>query len=111
MGKHMKPEPENTELLTLLDLDGLSHWYDNGYWVKLEAIRAMALSVTPGYMRYILLLLSIFNDILLMINAPINASIRLKGTENHNMPFGKTFKFHMTSHIMKNDGNQERSVV
>lgn len=32
----MKFEPKDTELLTLLDLNGRSFWFDNGYWVKFE---------------------------------------------------------------------------
>ena len=52
----MKCEPEDAELLTLLDLDGLSHWYDNGCWVKLEAKRVDIDKHRPHGIKYSLTL-------------------------------------------------------
>ncbi|MCG6911001.1 MAG: DUF6516 family protein [Deltaproteobacteria bacterium] len=33
----MDCEPEDAELITLLDLDGFSFWLGSGFWVKFEA--------------------------------------------------------------------------
>lgn len=47
----------------------------------------------------------------MQINEPMNASSRLSGSANHRSARGKTARFQVTSHIMKNPVNQEIRVV
>jgi hypothetical protein len=52
----MKYEPEDAELLTLLDLNACSFWCDNGYWVKLEACKVDKDKFRPHGINYSLTL-------------------------------------------------------
>lgn len=52
----MKCEPEDTELLTLLDLNGYSFWCDNGYWVKFVACKVDKDKFRPHGINYSLTL-------------------------------------------------------
>ena len=52
----MKCEPENTELLTLLDLDGQSFWCDSRYWVKFKVNKVDKDQNRPHGIKYSLTL-------------------------------------------------------
>lgn len=57
----MKYKPEDVELHTLLDLDGLIFWPNPRYWVKFEARRVEVSKQIPHGIRYSLTLHDVNN--------------------------------------------------
>lgn len=53
----------------------------------------------------------ISHEIFLMMSVAIHASKILSGTAYNNIPYGKTIKLPIVTHIITNPVNQERKVV